>query len=378
MKVGIFSYNKYSLYMNFGAALHSFAFQKALSKEGIESYIVDYKSKHVEHFDFENVFLTRLKQNKIKTVKSFIVNILFIKSLRVKYHKFLKFYDNNCLMYSDNGKALTYSKFLNGQYESFPFSTVVCESDVTWSPLTNDGFDRALFFDFECFNNINKVAYSPSISNVILSKEQEAEFTKLLNNYDFLSSREDETAKYVEELTKKECLWVLDPVLLLSSDDYRPYMKKLPYSNFVLVYNCMKNDRNLLKEAKKFADEKGLSLIEISDFNHNKITYKHKVLTDLGVEEYLYLFSEADYIFTNGFHGACFSLIFQKEFFLFARDGVDIKIKSLLNLFDLNDRFVGFEKAPTQDVKSIDYLKVNEILEKEKIKSIQYIKRSFK
>ena len=140
----------------------------------------------------------------------------------------------------------------------------------------------------------------------------------------------------------------------------------------------MKNDKNLIKEAQKFADEKNLMLIEISDYNQNKIIYKHKVLTDLGIEEYLYLFSEASYIFTNGFHGACFSLVFNKEFFLFARDGVDIKIKSLLRLFDLNERFVDFNCSPSQGVKKIDYSKINEILSREKEKSIQFIKSSFK
>lgn len=378
MKIGIFSYNKYSLYMNYGAALHSFAFQKALHKEGIENYIVDYKSKHVEDFDFENILLTNIKRKEVKTLRSFIASLLHVRSLRTKYHKFLNFYDTNCKMYSDNGKAFTYSGFLNGDYESFPFTTVVCESDVTWSPKTNNGFDRALFFDFRCFNGLNKVAYSPSISNTNLSKQQEIEFSTLLKNYDFLSSREDETAQYVQNLTKRECHWVLDPVLLLSSEDYLPYTKKLPYKDFIIVYNCMKNDKNLIKEAQKFADEKNLMLIEISDYNQNKIIYKHKVLTDLGIEEYLYLFSEASYIFTNGFHGACFSLVFNKEFFLFARDGVDIKIKSLLRLFDLNERFVDFNCSPSQGVKKIDYSKINEILSREKEKSIQFIKSSFK
>lgn len=378
MKIGIFSYNKYSLYMNFGAALHSFAFQKALEKEGIESYIIDYKSKHVEDINFENILLTNIKRKKIKTLKGFVANILFTISLKNKYHKFLNFYEKNCKMYTDNGKAFTYSGFLNKKYKSFPFTTVVCESDVTWSPKTNDGFDRVLFFDFECFDNTNKVAYSPSISNTLLSKEQELEFSKLLENYNFLSSREDETAKYVEKLINRECHWVLDPVLLLSSEDYLPYIKKLPYRDFVLVYNCMRNDKNLLREAQKFADDKKLKLIEISDYNENKIKYKHKVLTDLGIEEYLYLFSEAAYIFTNGFHGACFSLVFNKEFFLFARDGFDIKIKSLLRLFDLNERFVDFDSTPDHEVNKINYSKINKILEQEKEKSIHFIKSSFK
>ena len=37
MKVGIISINKYSKHLNFGAALHSYAFQQYLDKQGIDN-----------------------------------------------------------------------------------------------------------------------------------------------------------------------------------------------------------------------------------------------------------------------------------------------------------------------------------------------------
>lgn len=373
MKVGIFSYNKYSLYMNFGAALHSVAFQKVLDKYGVESYIVDYRSKHVEKFNFNNLFLTNLKAGKIKNFKELVASLINTPSLKEKYKKFTRFYEENTRMYSDGEKPFFYSSFIRGEYGELPFTTVICESDVTWSPLTNDGFDRVLFFDLDVFNGINKVAYSPSISNTQLNDNQEKEFKKLLENYNYLSSREDETANYVAELTGKECQWVLDPVLLLSKQDYEFYMKEVNFKDYVIVYNCMKNDRNLLKEAKDYADKHGLLLIEISDYNQNKITHKHRVLTDLGIEEFLYLFNNASYIFTNGFHGACFSIVFNKDFYLFARDGVDIKITSLLRMFDLEDRYVGLGQAIDEYANAIDYEKVNGVLLKEREKSIRYL-----
>ncbi|WP_180079885.1 MULTISPECIES: polysaccharide pyruvyl transferase family protein [unclassified Acinetobacter] len=373
MLVGIFSYNKYSLYMNFGAALHSFAFQKALEKEGIESHIVDYRSKHVENFDFNHLAVTNFKTHK--SIKSFLFGLINGPSLKKKYKKFQKFYNDNCIMFSDNGLPFKYSSFINNEYKHFPFTSVVCESDVTWSPLTNKGFDRVLFFDFDCFSNINKVAYSPSISNTILNNDQEQEFKVLLENYDHLSSREDETAKYVEKLTGRTCHWVLDPVLLLSKEEYCQYIEEMPYKNFVVVYNCMKNDKNLLLQAQKYADEKGLKLIEISDFSQNKIKYNHEVLTDLGIGEFLYMFKNAECIFTNGFHGACFSIVFNRDFYLFARDGFDIKIKSLLKMFDLNNRFVDFNSGP-KNQESINYDKVNKILDIEISHSMKYIREA--
>ena len=39
MKVGIISINKYSKHLNFGAALHSYAFQQYLDKQGIDNAV---------------------------------------------------------------------------------------------------------------------------------------------------------------------------------------------------------------------------------------------------------------------------------------------------------------------------------------------------
>ena len=40
MKVGIISINKYSKHLNFGAALHSYAFQQYLDKQGIDNCLL--------------------------------------------------------------------------------------------------------------------------------------------------------------------------------------------------------------------------------------------------------------------------------------------------------------------------------------------------
>ena len=47
---------------------------------------------------------------------------------------------------------------------------------------------------------------------------------------------------------------------------------------------------------------------------------------------------DAEYIFTNSFHACCFSILFEKQFFVGKRDGD--KILSLLEMFGLTDRMV--------------------------------------
>lgn len=78
--VGIFSINIHSLYLNYGAALHSFAFQKYLTLQGINSVIVDYKSKHFGNMKLNNPAITYIQRKKpLKTILNTTLNTLSSK-----------------------------------------------------------------------------------------------------------------------------------------------------------------------------------------------------------------------------------------------------------------------------------------------------------
>lgn len=338
--IGIISINLHSLYMNYGAALHSFAFQNYLKIKGYDSVILDYESKHFNHYNLKYPFIMALRRRY--GLKQIIAHLIMSPSFFIKYRKFERFYKLNCKMIDYNGRPYYYEDFLKkGDNFKFEFDTAICESDVIWSPLTSHGFDRVFFCDFNCFNDKKKIAYSPSISNTKLNAEEENEFKKLIKNFDFISTREKETADYVQTLTDKTVTHVLDPVLLLDSDFYESYLKKPKYKNYLLVYNCTKNDSKMIRFAKKVAKKNNLKLIELSNFVRNKID--HKVITSAGIEEFWGLIANCSMFITNGFHGMCFAILFKKNFVIFERDGYDIKVKSLLETLDIKNAFIKHE-----------------------------------
>lgn len=335
--VGIISINIHSFFLNYGAALHSFAFQKYLDKLGVDSVIVDYKSKHFGNFRFDKFYLNFIHGKKLRPVISAF--LFYTIPYKRKDKAFRKFYAENCRIIDNNGSSYTYD-FFNEHSDSiyFDFPVVVCESDVIWSPKTSNGFDRVFFCDYKSFDGKIKVSYAPSISNTKLTSEQESEFERLVSNFDYLSCREKQTAEYVQKLTGRKCTHVLAPVLMLDEKDYLPYLEKQNAKKYLLVYNVMMNDKKMISFAKKLAKNKGLKLIEISDFVRNKID--HKTLTGRSIGEFLWLIKNADYFVTNSFHGVCFAALFRKEFLVFERDGVDLKVKSLLEILGLSNRFV--------------------------------------
>lgn len=360
--VGIISINIHSFFLNYGAALHSFAFQKYLDKLGVDSVIVDYKSKHFGNFRFDKFYLNFIHGKRLRPVISAF--LFYTLPYRRKDKAFRKFYAENCRMEDNNGAPYTYD-FFNEHSDSihFDFPIAVCESDVIWSPKTSNGFDRVFFCDYKCFDEKIKVAYAPSISNTKLTTEQEEEFKRLLSNFDYLSCREKQTAEYVQKLVGRKCTHVLDPVLLLDEEDYLPYLEKQNAKKYLLVYNVMMNDKKMISFAKKLAKKKDLKLIEISDFVRNKID--HKTLTGRSIGEFLWLIKNADYFVTNSFHGACFAVLFKKEFLVFERDGFDLKVKSLLEILGLENKFVcqseidSYKASDEQTDWESVYLKLN-------------------
>ena len=67
-----------------------------------------------------------------------------------------------------------------------------------------------------------------------------------------------------------------------------------------------------------------LDVIELSDFPQDSIiprgTY-HRVIYGIGIEEWLGYIDDAEYVFTNSFHATCFSILFEKQFFVGKRNG---------------------------------------------------------
>ena len=80
---------------------------------------------------------------------------------------------------------------------------------------------------------------------------------------------------------------------------------------------------------------------------------------------------------TNSFHGTVFSIIFQKNFFVILPPKRPERIKSLLNIFGLNNRIIySFDDLEKYIDKIIDYEKVVDILEKERNKSLLFFKNN--
>ena len=377
--IGIVSYNCHSDHMNYGAVLHSYAFQQYLLTKDVHSVILDYLPMTIEGMNFKYPVLNYKRFWHIKDFFLYFISwgvLGFLPNLR-KYKKFQKFFSEYYVKTKHTYKQCELLKMQS--LEDYKISEWVVESDVVWKLYSTGGFDKVFFLQAPFMINKRKVAYSPTISSRPFDKEEKETFLEYVNDFYEISCRDREGAEYLSSIIGRKVEWVVDPTLLLDSNHYKKIEKEPVFkpNHYLLTYNCMSNDATMLDQAQKLADKLGLQMIEISNFNINKLKYKHRVLTDIGIEEFLWYFSHADFIICNAFHGCCFSVIYKKEFFLFQRDGSDYRMKSITHGLGLNNRFVPFtDKRIPDDFNLIDYNSVYDKLNALRNVSFDFIDRN--
>ena len=220
----------------------------------------------------------------------------------------------------------------NDVYDAF-----VTGSDQVWHP---NNFCPAYLLSFAGAGK-KKLSYAASIAKSNLSDEEIRILTTSISDYCAVSVREEDSAELLRKNSPKSISCVVDPVFLLTAEQWNSVAKPCPIEKpFVLTYFLGENTKSRAL-AQHFAKEKGLELVSIPYLNGMyrpcDWNYGDRQLFDVGPDHFISLIRNAACIFTDSFHAAAFSIIFDKKFFVFARDcksSIDMsnRIVSLLGL----------------------------------------------
>lgn len=361
MSTALISYTTHSKHLNYGATLHGYALQQYLSARGMESTVVDYIPAELEGYSIgwpvcNARFLWR---RPLLMVRYFLRWLISTAANRRKLCKFRKFLTENMRC---TDRVYREKDLLDGALTESGFDTFVCESDVIWKKRRNRPLDRGFILDFPAAKKARRVAYAPSLASESLPSDEEARFREAILQFAAVSCREKSGAEYVSRLIGREVPWLLDPTLLLSASDYEKIAVRPKESGYVLLYTCMRFNRQMVREARKFAARQGKKLIEIGNYGVNRIVFGHKVVDDAGIEEWLGYFMNADAVICNSFHGICFSLVFGKPFFVFSRGKGDRRFENICEALGLEDRLLAADGVIPTDRDTLDFGPVNERL----------------
>ncbi len=171
------------------------------------------------------------------------------------------------------------------------------------------------------YDGVKKISYAVSIGLPDIPMHLREEYQRNLLKFDAVSVREEEGADLLKKYFGTKAQTVLDPTLLLDAGEYRKIKKKLKTPDktggkYIACY-FLKEQNTYGDTVKAYAKEKKMNIAGYTHCEENKHWMQH--MDAAGPGEFLSLIDKADTVFTDSYHGAIFSLLFHKEFYLFPR-----------------------------------------------------------
>ena len=369
-RFGTVSYNIYCNFTNYGSALQTWALHQAIKKVGdnYEPVLVDYCPDVLLDKDPLNPF----KNMWDKDEESRKMCELSMPAIKENFYKFDSFYKNRLNKTKNKYTSTNFNDIVrNENIDGF-----VCGSDTIFCIDEFGGFDDGYYANYECMRNGYAVSYAASFGDPHFNADTYKILDERLKNFKYLGLRESLMLDYVKEHTSVPVKQVLDPTLLLTPSEYEPMIslenKALERENdkYLLLY-ARRYNPEMEKYAEELAQKNGWKIVEISLRATN--ASRHKMLYEAGVEEFLSLIKNAEFVVTNSFHGAIFSIQFKRPFYIFSREQCDNKIKELLQPLGLLSRLI--VDSSEAEKEKIDYQKVHSILEIKRKESLEFLKQ---
>lgn len=376
-KVGIITILKCN---NFGAELQAYATQKKLRLMGYDAEIID--MLYYKHPDFKKTKLSRpfVKQTMKEKVTEFvkfsilnpiIYNIipLFSKKMRIRNKKFDNFHKENTKL------SKTYRTVDSLYNKCDDYDAYIVGSDQVWNPGT--GMNIEPYFLSFTPKGKKRISYASSFGVTRIPTQYADKFKKLLNGLDFISVREEAGVKIVEEVAQRKAELVLDPTLLLDKQEWKKCSSGYNPNNegYVLIYEVHPSEK-IQQLALDYAQKNTLPVYRVGV--RGMFNWETKGITnlvDIGPADFVSLFENADIVFTNSFHGTAFSVNLGRNFYtVLSRDGKkNSRMTSLLSILNLDSRIIYQEDEEKISYTKYDVSKVQEILQTEREKSIEYL-----
>ena len=206
-------------------------------------------------------------------------------------------------------------------------------------------------------------------------------FCKELKGFKALSVREPDGAEIIENLIGIRPKVVIDPVFLLSSEEWITIMSEKKINKPYIFCYFIGDIKGMRDFAKKMHKQLKLPLVVVYK-NLRDVLYLNKKMYDTGPKEFLSLIYNAEYVCTNSFHSVCFSAIFQKNFWVFVDENSKLSSKSriynIVKKLYLEKRVVSFNNCEVEIDEPIDFSKCNNQIEEEYIKATQYLLTALK
>lgn len=361
---------------NYGGILQAYALQNAIEKIGFESYVVDYNDKVCINPIYPTL-LSRLSQYSVTEILSKVKEILLSKTHKGLNHKLKKRISLFDSFISKNIKTTETVDDCNFKSISDRFDAFVCGSDQVWNP---NAVKKLYLLSLPINSKAIKISYAASISRNALSNNEMRIMLPAIAQFDAVSVREQTGAQILKKCGVANVKTVLDPTMLLSKYDWSIVTANRLIDNpYILVYSF--SDCPFKEDLVVYYKTQGIEVYYIpfakQEYNSFDGKTQMKPIFDVGPAEFLSLIKYADFVYTDSFHGSVFSILFERDFAVYERDGKgktskNSRMYDLLSSFRLSNRLI---KTEFEEIAStpINYAEINAILEAMRKDSCQWL-----
>lgn len=245
---------------------------------------------------------------------------------------------------------------------------IITGSDQVWN-LDLTGHDKAFFLNFTDYTK--RASYAASVGKKELYKDTAVDCRDELKRFEFLSVREDSTAVELCEKLGKIPEVVVDPVFLLKVEQWNRIVKESKSAKpYIFVY-CL-HELSVYDEAKRLSEKTGLPIVCVPA--SWRCPVKGKIIRDMGPQEFVSAIRSAEYVVTDSFHAAAFSIIYNRKLIPILKKAypeLNERLTSLIKMCGIDDVFELKEEVYDQ----VKYSEIGEKLNTHIERSKDYLKR---
>lgn len=357
MKVGILTFHNVT---NYGGVLQCFALQNALSNLDYDAEVIDYTNEYFKKY-YSPFFIQE------KNLRKFLYMVYAFRQKCGRNKKFREFRDKWLKMSEQTFDAKSII-----QVDTI-YDAIITGSDQVWNMELTRG-DENYMLPF-C-KKAKKVSYAASFGFSKVPNQLREVYAEDLKGYSAMSVREESAAQIVKDLIGIEPPVQIDPVFLLTENQWEKTLDgepRLCEQEYICVYKI--NQSEAYNLAKRLSAETNLPVVTIKA---DKTCPREFIkLKEASPTDFVNAIYNAKYVITDSFHGTAFSIVFKKNFVSCAdkrKNNRNTRIDNVLKCFQLSHRTdaSGLSALESQD----DMKTVDQLIAQERKKAFEFLNRA--
>lgn len=343
---------------NYGGILQNYSLQTVLKRMGHTT--ITLQRNDLIKPQYPRFFLTLGKRIIKKALGKYKYPLFSEQKYIQDYPKFTKHTFGFVKRYI-NTRVVDYN---NPGISDVDYDAYIVGSDQVWKPSYNNiGFT---FLSFAKDWSVKRCAYAASFgTNEWEFTPKETEMCKALaKKFDAVSVREFSGIHLCEKYLGIKAQHVLDPTLLLQRQDYEQLIENsnTTPSKGQLFVHILDKSEDKCRLVETIAKKNNWIPFEVNcEVDEHELNEPIEKRIQPPVEQWLRAFKDAKFVVTDSFHAMVFSILFNKQFIVYANNGRGAaRFQSLLRSLGYKDHLI-YNSADYNNMRisTIDYEQVN-------------------